>query len=161
MERTLLKNIISALLLCFVFLWVVFPENSHTKRPLTYSEKKAKAKEMKKIAKILDVKCKYCHLEAKKGLRAGDFTLLTEDGEYAHDIMFPIAKQYKVGCDYCHETKDDLNDRGKRAEKDFDFIDKAWKQKKKRYTCASCHQPPSKKVTRPFLIKRPANSTSR
>ncbi|RME90615.1 MAG: hypothetical protein D6767_06580, partial [Candidatus Hydrogenedentota bacterium] len=118
--------LISSLLIVLFSLTLLFAHQR--KRPLTYQEKKKVAKKMKKIAKALGVKCKYCHTEAKKGLRAGDFTILTDDGKFAHDVMFPLAKRYKVTCDYCHNGKDEFTDVGERAQKDMDAMEKHFKK---------------------------------
>ncbi|HNM99172.1 MAG TPA: hypothetical protein PKG67_01920, partial [Turneriella sp.] len=55
----------------------------------TFEEKERIARDMKKISKQLNVRCEYCHTDAERGLKEGDYTLLTQEGEYAQETMFP------------------------------------------------------------------------
>ena len=127
--------------------------SSHKKKPLNYSEKKQVAEKMKIIAESLGVKCEHCHLEAEKGLRAADFRLLTDDGEYAHDEMFPLAKKFSVNCDYCHDGHKEFTKIGKIAEKDYKWIENQRKNKMNlNFTCETCHQLPAMKTDRPFQV---------
>ena len=95
---------------------------------------------MKKISKQLDVRCEYCHSDAERGLKEGDYTLLTREGEYAHDTMFPISEKYKVECSYCH-AGNDLTPAGERSHQDMKFMRKFKREKRKTLQCASCHTP--------------------
>ncbi|HRP69073.1 MAG TPA: hypothetical protein PLY93_06040 [Turneriella sp.] len=109
--------------------------------PKTWEEKKRIAKEMKKISKQLDVKCEYCHADAERGLKEGDYTLLTEEGEYAHETMFPLSKTFKVDCAFCHTGTSTMTPAGERAHQDMKFIKKYKRERKKNLTCESCHTP--------------------
>ncbi|MBN8221186.1 MAG: hypothetical protein J0L53_09695 [Spirochaetes bacterium] len=112
--------------------------------PKTFAEKEKIAVEMKKISKQLDVKCEYCHTDAERGLKEGDFTLLTKEGEYAHDEMFPISEKFKVECSHCHLGGSDMTKAGDRAHKDMKFMSRYRKQHKKNLTCTTCHIPGEK-----------------
>lgn len=141
-----LKNFISsgsifAILYFISAFFLIRPVFSHEHKLLTYEQKQKVAEKMKKIANTLGVKCEHCHLEAPKGLRAGDFRMLTDDGDFAHDTMFPLSKKFQVKCDYCHNGHKSFTTAGKKAEKDFDFIDKMFKKEKKKFNCLSCHIP--------------------
>ena len=112
--------------------------------PKTFAEKEKIAVEMKKISKQLDVKCEYCHTDAERGLKEGDFTLLTKEGEYAHDEMFPISEKFKVECSHCHLGGSDMTKAGDRAHKDMKFMSRYKKHHKKALTCTTCHIPGEK-----------------
>jgi len=114
---------------------------AHSERQKTLSEKKKIAVEMEKISKQLDVKCEYCHSDAERGLKEGDFTLLTKEGEYSHDEMFPISHDFKVECKYCHNGSDALTAAGDRAHADMKYMRRFKREKKKTLTCKSCHIP--------------------
>jgi hypothetical protein len=96
---------------------------------------------MKKISKQLNVRCEYCHTDAERGLKEGDFTLLTREGEYAHETMFPISEEFRVACSYCHTGASELNAAGERALSDMKFMRRYAREKKKNLTCQSCHIP--------------------
>lgn len=115
--------------------------NRANTRILTFEEKKEIAREMKKINKSLGVKCGFCHLEAEKGLKNGDYTRLTEEGEKAHKTMFPLSKKFKVGCDYCHAGKESFTAEGKIADKHFAYMKKFNKKSKGKISCETCHIP--------------------
>lgn len=95
---------------------------------------------MKKISKQLDVRCEYCHSDAERGLKEGDYTLLTREGEYAHEAMFPISEKYKVECSYCHAGSE-FTPAGDRSHQDIKFMKKYRREKRKVLTCTSCHIP--------------------
>ncbi len=107
----------------------------------TFEEKERIAREMKKISKQLNVRCEYCHTDAERGLKEGDFTLLTQEGEYAHETMFPISKDFRVECSYCHTGASELNAAGERTLKDMKFMRFYQRQHKKTLSCKSCHIP--------------------
>lgn len=109
--------------------------------PKTFEEKEKIAVEMKKISKQLDVKCEYCHSDSERGLKEGDFTLLTKEGEYAHEIMFPISHDFKVECSYCHMGGDEMTKAGKRAHEDIKFMRRYRRDTKKKLMCKTCHIP--------------------
>lgn len=112
--------------------------------PKTFAEKKKIAKEMKVISKELDVKCAFCHADAERGLKEGDYTLLTEEGEYAHETMFPLSKDFRVSCAYCHTGSDEYTVRGQRAHHDMKWVhrfNRDKKAKQKNATCLTCHIP--------------------
>lgn len=111
-----------------------------TQIPKSFAEKEEIAIEMKKISKQLDVRCEYCHTEADRGLREGDYTLLTREGEYAHAEMFPLSEKFKVDCSFCHDGND-LTAAGERAHRDMKFIKKYLREQKKKLACTSCHIP--------------------
>lgn len=111
------------------------------KEPLTFEEKERVAKDMKKIAKQLDVKCEYCHSDTERGLKEGDYTLLTKEGEYSHEVMFPISKTFKVECKFCHDGSEELTQAGTRTQKDMKFMRRYKREHGKRLTCKSCHIP--------------------
>lgn len=137
-------------LLCVLASFFAGLHNYAGKKLLTFEEKKEVAKEMKKINKSLGVKCSFCHLEAEKGLKNGDYTRLTEEGEYAHDTMFPLSKKFKVNCDFCHAGKEEFTQAGQKAAKDTKWMKKYNKKAKVKVTCASCHipgEPHFKKIT--------------
>ncbi|WP_041948549.1 multiheme c-type cytochrome [Turneriella parva] len=108
--------------------------------PKTFEEKEKIAVEMKKISKQLDVRCEYCHSDAERGLKEGDYTLLTREGEYAHEAMFPISAKYKVECSYCH-AGNELTAAGERTHQDMKFMRKYKREKRKTLQCGSCHIP--------------------
>lgn len=112
--------------------------------PKTYAEKKKIAEEMKKIANTLEVKCKYCHVDAGKGLRAGDFTLLTKKGKFSHDIMFPWSEKFNVDCSYCHSGYEELTEKGEISVKHWDYMDKLNEKEGLNLSCESCHIPNKK-----------------
>lgn len=120
----------------------------------SYEEKKKIAEDMKKLARSLGVKCRFCHSEADKGLRLGDFTVLTKKGEFAQQVMFPLAKKFFVNCGYCHAGKDKFTDMGKKAEEDLQFMRQYNRQGKKVLNCVSCHIPPQKQEEHPFRFLR-------
>ena len=109
--------------------------------PKTFEEKEKIAVEMKKISKQLDVKCEYCHSDAERGLKEGDYTLLTKEGEYAHEEMFPLSEKFRVECSFCHRGGSDMTPAGDRAMKDIKFMNGYKKKHKKALTCTSCHIP--------------------
>lgn len=113
--------------------------------PKTFEEKKQIAAEMKKISRQLNVRCEYCHADADRGLREGDYTLLTEEGEYAHEEMFPLSETFKVECSFCHTGASDLNAMGERSHQDMKFMKRYLREKKKKLTCKSCHIPAAAK----------------
>ncbi len=123
---------------------------SHPKKIKSYAEKKEIAEDMKKIAKALGVKCSYCHTEAERGLRAGDFTLLTRKGNFAHDQMFPLSEKFKVDCSFCHNGYEKFTAAGERAAEDADYIKNYNKSAVKKINCESCHQPPVHAAEQPF-----------
>ncbi len=96
---------------------------------------------MKKISKQLNVRCEYCHTDAERGLKEGDYTLLTREGEHAHETMFPISKDFRVECSYCHTGASELNAAGERSLSDMKFMRRYRREKKKNLTCQSCHIP--------------------
>lgn len=96
---------------------------------------------MKKISKQLDVKCEYCHADAERGLKEGDYTLLTKEGEYAGETMFPISKDFRVECSYCHTGASELTPAGERSHHDMKNMRRYKREKKKTLTCKSCHIP--------------------
>jgi hypothetical protein len=106
----------------------------------TFEEKEQIAIEMKKISKQLDVRCEYCHSDAERGLKEGDYTLLTREGEYAHEAMFPISEQYKVQCSFCH-AGNEFTPAGERSHQDIKFMKRYKREKRKVLSCASCHIP--------------------
>ena len=112
--------------------------------PKTFEEKERIAVEMKKISKQLDVKCEYCHSDAERGLKEGDYTLLTKEGEYAHEDMFPISEKFKVECSFCHRGGSDMTPAGDQAMKDIKFMNRYKKQHKRTLQCVSCHIPGEK-----------------
>jgi hypothetical protein len=112
--------------------------------PKSFAEKERIAADMKKIARQLDVKCEYCHTDAERGLKEGDYTLLTKEGEYAHEEMFPMSEKFKVECSHCHAGGSDMTAAGERAHKDMKFIKRYKREQKKILTCASCHIPGEK-----------------
>ena len=99
--------------------------------PKTFEEKEKIAVEMKKISKQLDVKCEYCHTDAERGLKEGDYTLLTKEGEYAHEEMFPMSEKFKVECSFCHRGGSDMTPAGEQAHKDMKFMSRYKKRTKK------------------------------
>ncbi|MFZ5627871.1 MAG: multiheme c-type cytochrome [Spirochaetota bacterium] len=107
----------------------------------TFEEKERIARDMKKISKQLNVRCEYCHADAARGLKEGDYTLLTQEGEYAHETMFPISKDFRVECAYCHTGVSELNAAGERSLKDMKFMRRYKREQKKDLTCKSCHIP--------------------
>ncbi|MBV6493728.1 MAG: hypothetical protein LDLANPLL_01751 [Turneriella sp.] len=109
--------------------------------PKTFEEKEKIAKGMEKIAKELDVRCEYCHVDAERGLKDGDYTILTEEGMYAHETMFPLSKKFNVSCAFCHTGTSTMTQKGERAHQDIKFIQKIKREKKKNLTCESCHIP--------------------
>ena len=109
--------------------------------PKTFEEKEKIAVEMKKISKQLDVKCEYCHTDAERGLKEGDYTLLTKEGEYAHEEMFPMSEKFKVECSFCHRGGSDMTPAGEQAHKDMKFMSRYKKRTKKALACTSCHIP--------------------
>lgn len=109
--------------------------------PLTFAEKERIAADMKKIAKQLDVKCEYCHTDAERGLKEGDYTLLTKEGEYTHEVMFPISKAFKVECKFCHEGSEELTAAGTQTRKDMKYMRRYKREHGKTLTCRSCHIP--------------------
>jgi hypothetical protein len=119
-------------------------KKSSVAEPKTFAEKEKIAVEMKKIAKQLDVKCEYCHTDAERGLKEGDYTLLTKEGEYAHEEMFPISEKFKVECSHCHMGGSDMTKAGDRAHKDLKFMSRYKKEHKKTLTCTTCHIPGEK-----------------
>jgi len=110
------------------------------KKILTWEEKERIGEEMKLISKALDVKCEYCHSDAERGLKNGDYTLLTEEGEYALSDMFPLSKRFRVDCALCHNGHESLTDAGKTAHRDMKRIRKYKRKYKKTITCESCHE---------------------
>ncbi|GAB4428109.1 MAG: hypothetical protein OHK0011_10250 [Turneriella sp.] len=96
---------------------------------------------MKKISKQLNVRCEYCHTDAERGLKEGDYSLLTQEGEYAHETMFPISKDFRVECAYCHTGVSELNAAGERSLQDMKFMRRYKREQKKILTCKSCHIP--------------------
>jgi hypothetical protein len=112
--------------------------------PKTFEEKKKIAVGMKKISKQLDVKCAYCHTDADRGLKEGDFTILTKEGEYAHEVMFPLSDTFKVECSFCHAGGSEMTEAGERSHQDMKFISRYKKQHKKNLQCTSCHIPGEK-----------------
>ncbi len=112
--------------------------------PKSFAEKEKIAVEMKKISKQLDVKCEYCHTDAERGLKEGDYTLLTKEGEFAHEDMFPISEKFKVECSHCHLGGSDMTKAGDRAHKDMKFMSRYKKENKKALTCTTCHIPGEK-----------------
>ncbi len=108
--------------------------------PKTFAQKEKIAVEMKKISKQLDVRCEYCHSDADRGLKEGDYTLLTREGEYAHAEMFPLSKKFKVECSYCHDGSD-LTAAGEKTHRDMKFMKKYRRETKKNLACTSCHMP--------------------
>ncbi|MCX7634028.1 MAG: hypothetical protein N2Z22_11920 [Turneriella sp.] len=112
--------------------------HQHERSP---EEKEKIAKDMEKIAKALGVRCLYCHTDAERGLEDGDFTLLTEEGQYAHEEMFPLSKEFRVECSFCHEAAESLNAKGLRAEKDMKWMRRYTRKTGKKVTCRSCHIP--------------------
>lgn len=119
-------------------------KKSPAAEPKTFAEKEKIAVEMKKISKQLDVKCEYCHTDAERGLKEGDYTLLTKEGEYAHEVMFPISEKFKVECSHCHLGGSDMTKAGDRAHKDMKFMSRYKKEHKKALTCTTCHIPGEK-----------------
>ena len=107
----------------------------------TFEEKERIARDMKKISKQLNVRCEYCHTDAERGLKEGDYTLLTQEGEYAQETMFPISKDFRVECSYCHTGASELNAAGERSLKDMKFMRRYKRQHKKNLSCKSCHMP--------------------
>ncbi len=116
------------------------PKTKKFAEPKTFAEKEEIAAEMKKIAKQLDVRCEYCHSDAERGLKEGDYTLLTREGEYSHETMFPISEKYRVECSYCHDGNE-LTAAGERSHRDMKFMRKYKREKRKTLTCGSCHSP--------------------
>lgn len=112
--------------------------------PKTFAEKEKIAADMKKIAKQLDVKCEYCHTDAERGLKEGDYTLLTKEGEYAHEEMFPLSEKFKVECSHCHSGGSEMTKAGDRAHKDMKLMKRIKREQKKILTCTSCHIPGEK-----------------
>ena len=96
---------------------------------------------MKKIARQLDVRCEYCHSDAERGLKEGDYTLLTKEGEYSHEVMFPISKEFKVECKFCHDGSEELTQAGVQTRKDMKYTRKYKREHGKNLTCKSCHIP--------------------
>lgn len=96
---------------------------------------------MELIAKQLNVRCEYCHADAERGLNEGDFTLLTEEGEYAHEAMFPLSKDFRVECRFCHTGAADFNAAGEQALADMKFMRRYKKRNQRELTCKSCHIP--------------------
>lgn len=139
--RRALNTSALALLALALALSLTAAEKKTDEGPKTLDEKKRIAKGMKKIAKQLDVKCEYCHTDAERGLKEGDFTLLTKEGEYAHDTMFPLSKTFKVECSFCHAGGSDMTVAGERAHKDMKFMKRYKREKKKALSCESCHVP--------------------
>ncbi len=133
-----------AYLLASVLLLVTAALASHKNKklaePKTFAEKEEIAVEMKKIARQLDVRCEYCHSDAERGLKEGDYTLLTREGEYSHETMFPISEKYKVECSYCH-SGNDFTAAGERSHRDMKFMRRYKREKRKTLTCGSCHIP--------------------
>lgn len=107
----------------------------------TFEEKERIARDMKKISKQLNVRCEYCHTDAERGLKEGDYTLLTQEGEYAHETMFPISKDFRVECSYCHTGASEFNTAGERSLKDMKFMRRYNREHKKNLSCKSCHIP--------------------
>jgi hypothetical protein len=107
----------------------------------TFEQKERIAREMEKISKQLDVRCEYCHIDAERGLKEGDYTLLTEEGEYAHETMFPISKDFRVECAYCHTAAANLNAAGERTRQDMKFMRRYQREHQKKLSCKSCHIP--------------------
>lgn len=121
----------------------------------SFSEKKKIAEEMKPIAKALGVNCRFCHVEADKGLRSGDFQIFTRKGDFAKKTMFPLAKKFFVDCSFCHAGKNQFTKAGMRALEDLYFI-RNYNRKvmdfaeTKTINCLTCHVLPEKKETNPF-----------
>lgn len=110
----------------------------------TFEEKERIAREMKLIARQLNVRCEYCHTDAERGLREGDFTLLTKEGEYAHETMFPISKDFQVECAYCHTEASEFTAAGERSLQDMKFMRRYKREHRKNLSCRSCHIPGGK-----------------
>lgn len=110
----------------------------------SFEEKAQIAREMKKVSKQLNVRCEYCHTDAERGLKEGDYTLLTKEGEYAHETMFPISKDFRVECSFCHTGASELNAAGERTLSDMKFMRRYKREKGKNLTCSSCHVPGEK-----------------
>lgn len=123
----------------FMLLSSAFAVAAHS--PKSLAEKKKIAQEMEIIAKQLDVRCEYCHADAERGIKQGDFTLLTEEGEYAHEAMFPLSKDFRVECQFCHTGATQFNAAGERALADMKFMRRYQKTSGKKLTCKSCHIP--------------------
>lgn len=152
---------ITVFLLLYAFVVIESPEKAglsaaetaakaDNNKILSYDEKKKIAAEMKKISRALGVKCSYCHSDASRGLRAGDFTLLTKKGKYSAKYMFPVTEHFKTTCDHCHSGYDDYTDAGERAEKDIEDLVAYNRTHKEKRTCNTCHITPLSPVEAPF-----------